>query len=354
MRRIPVLRQTFIGTAFVVLISMVCYLFRPYMDYRIVALILLLAVSLLAVLFDILPVLLSAVLSALILNLFFIEPVLHYKINSPESALLFFIYMLVALVNAVLTNRLRKQEAKARDKEEKEKTIRLYNTLLSSLSHELKTPIATIIGSVDTLREAGDKITAEQQADLLSAIDIAGSRLNNQVENLLNMSRLETGILTLKKDWCDIQELVFRVISAVPGQGAHRIFFEPDDQAPLFKVDEGLMEIMLYGMISNAVRYTPPGSEVRVSVDFEDDQLHIRISDNGKGIPEEDRKKVFEKFYRLPGSGTGGTGLGLSIVKGIVEAHRGEIRLSNNSAGGAEFNVTLPAEVSYLKNLKNE
>ncbi|MCY1372860.1 Sensor histidine kinase WalK [compost metagenome] len=107
-------------------------------------------------------------------------------------------------------------------------------------------------------------------------------------------------------------------------------------------------------MISNAVRYTPPGSEVRVSVDFEDDQLHIRISDNGKGIPEEDRKKVFEKFYRLPGSGTGGTGLGLSIIKGIVEAHRGEIRLSNNSAGGAEFNVTLPAEVSYLKNLKNE
>lgn len=354
MRRIPVFRQILIGAGFVILLSVACYLFRSYLDYRIVALVLLLAVSLLAVLFDILPVLVSAILSALILNLFFIEPVLHYKINSPESALLFFIYMLVALVNAVLTNRLRKQEARARDKEEKEKTIQLYNTLLSSLSHELKTPIATVIGATDTLKEAGDKITSEQKADLLAAIDIAGNRLNNQVENLLNMSRLETGTLKLKRDWCDVNEMIFRVIMTVPCQGSHRILFEPDDRAPLFKIDEGLMEVVLYGLISNAVRYTPPGSEVRVSVGFDDDQLHITVSDNGKGIPEEERQRVFEKFYRMRASGTGGTGLGLSIAKGIVEAHRGEIRLTDNPAGGAQFGVTLPAEVSYLKNLKNE
>lgn len=353
-RRIPVFRQMLISTGFVILLSVICYLFRPYMDYRIVALILLLAVSLLAVLFDILPVLASAVFSALILNVFFIEPVPHYKINSPESALLFFIYMLVALVNAVLTNRLRKQEERVRDKEEKEKAIQLYNTLLSSLSHELKTPIATIIAAVDTLKEAGNKITPGQKADLLSEIDIAGSRLNNQVENLLNMSRLETGTLTLKKDWCDINELIFMVISAVPDESHHRILFEPDDRTPLFKIDDGLMEIVLYGIISNAVRYTPPGSEVQVSVGFDDDQLHITISDNGKGIPEEERQQVFEKFYRRSSSGTGGTGLGLSIAKGIVEAHKGEIRLTGSPAGGAEFNVILPAEVSYLKNLKNE
>lgn len=354
MRRIPVLRQLFIGAGCVVLLSVICYLFRPYMDYRMVALILLLVVSLLAVLFDILPVLVSAVLSALILNLFFIEPVLHYKINSAESALLFFIYMLVALVSAVLTNRLRKQEARVRDREEKEKTIQLYNTLLSSLSHELKTPIATIIGAVDTLQEAGDRITAEQQTDLLTAIDIAGSRLNKQVENLLNMSRLETGTLALKKDWCDVNELIFRSMSSVPGQEGHKILFEPDDKAPLFKIDEGLMEMVLYGIISNAVRYTPPGSEVRIEVGFDDDQLHLTISDNGKGIPEARREQVFEKFYRMPDSGTGGTGLGLSIARGIVEAHGGVIRPGSSAAGGAEFSLTLPAEVSYLKNLKNE
>ncbi len=354
MRRIPVVQQMFIGAGCVALLSVICYLSRSFMDYRIVALILLLAVSLLAVLFDILPVLMSAVLSALILNVFFIEPVLHYKINSSESALLFFIYMLVALVNAVLTNRLRKQEGRIRDKEEKEKTIQLYNTLLSSLSHELKTPIATIIGAVDILKEAGDRITAEQKRDLLGEIDIAGSRLSNQVENLLNMSRLETGTLALKKDWCDINDLIFRVIISASGQGSHRILFEPDERTPLFKIDEGLMEIVLYGIVGNAIRYTPPGSEVRIDVSFDDDRLHITVSDNGKGIPEEERQQVFEKFYRISASGTGGTGLGLSIAKGIVEAHQGEIRLSGSPSGGAAFSLTLPAEVSYLKNLKNE
>ncbi|MCD8540070.1 MAG: ATP-binding protein, partial [Leadbetterella sp.] len=200
--------------------------------------------------------------------------------------MLFFIYMLVALVNAVLTNRLRRQEARVRDKEEKEKTIQLYNTLLSSLSHELKTPIATIIGAVDTLREAGDKITAEQKGELLAAIDIAGSRLNKQVENLLNMSRLETGTLALKRDWCDINELIFRVMGSIPDHGDHKILFEPDEKAPLFRIDEGLMEIVLYGIMGNAVRYTAPGSEVRIRVGFDDDRLHITVSDNGKGIPE--------------------------------------------------------------------
>lgn len=354
MRRIPVFRQMFIGAGCVILLSVICYLFRSFLDYRISALILLLAVSLLAVLFDILPVLVSAVLSALILNVFFIEPILHYKINSSESALLFLIYMLVALVNAVLTNRLRKQESRIRDKEEKEKTIQLYNILLSSLSHELKTPISAIIGAVDILKEAGDKITSEQKADLLGEIDIAGIRLNKQVENLLNMSRLETGTLTLKKDWCDINDLIFRVIHSVSGPGSHRILFEPDERTPLFKIDEGLMEIVLYGIVGNAVRYTPPGSEIRICVEAEDDRLHITVSDNGKGIPEKEKQQVFEKFYRISASGTGGTGLGLSIAKGIAEAHQGEIVLSDSPLGGAEFKVIIPAEVSYLKNLKNE
>ena len=350
--RIPVFRQMLIGAGFVLLLSVACYLFRP--DYRIVALILLLAVSLLAVLFDILPVLVSAVLSALILNLFFMEPVLHYKINSPESTLLFFIYLLVALVNAVLTNRLRKEQGRVRDREEKEKTIRLYNTLLSSLSHELKTPIATVIGATDTLQEAGVRITPEPKSELLTAIEIAGNRLNNQVENLLNMSRLETGTLKLKRDWCDVNEMIFRVIASIPDQERHRILFEADDRAPLFKIDEGLMEIVLYGLINNAVRYTPAGSEVKISADFDDDCLNITVSDNGKGIPAEERQQVFEKFYRRPASGTGGTGLGLSIAKGIVEAHGGMIGLTAGATGGAKFRVSLPAEVSYLKNLKNE
>src|SRR3546814_2541687 len=138
------------------------------------------SVSVLAVLFDIIPVLSAALISALLLNIFFIEPVPNYKIYDTESVLLFFIYLFIALVNAVLTNRLRKQEKKTRDREEKAKTIKLYNTLLNSLSHELKTPIATIIGGIDTLKEIDSEIVQEQRMELLAEIETAGNHLNKQ------------------------------------------------------------------------------------------------------------------------------------------------------------------------------
>ena len=335
-------------------LSVGSYLFKQFIDYRIVALILLLAVSVLAVIFDIIPVLVSAVLSALILNLFFIEPVLHYKINSAESALLFVIYLVIALVNAVLTNRLRKQETKIRDKEEKEKTIGLYNTLLNSLSHELKTPIATIIGAVDILKDSGDSMSRDQRVDLYSEMEIAGSRLNNQVENLLNMSRLESGILKINSDWADLNELIYSVIRKVPEVEKHQVLFLADDKAPLFKLDSGFIETTLYCLIQNAVRYTAEGSEIQILTRYEDEWLEILVSDSGQGIPEEESDMVFEKFYRRANSGNGGTGLGLSIAKGLVEAHRGEIIVRKSKQGGAEFVIRIPTEVSYLKNLKNE
>src|SRR3546814_202838 len=191
------------------------------------------SVSVLAVLFDIIPVLSAALISALLLNIFFIEPVPNYKIYDTESVLLFFIYLFIALVNAVLTNRLRKQEKKTRDREEKAKTIKLYNTLLNSLSHELKTPIATIIGGIDTLKEIDSEIVQEQRMELLAEIETAGNRLNKQVENLMNMSRLETGTLKLKRDWCDVNELIFLVILKLHAEDAVRICFEPDEALPL-------------------------------------------------------------------------------------------------------------------------
>jgi two-component system sensor histidine kinase KdpD len=343
------LRQCGVSVGTVVLISLVCSIFKPHVDYRIVALILLLAVSVLAVILDILPVLLAAFLSALILNLFFLEPVGHYKINNSENALLFFIYLLVALVSAVLTHRLRQQEAKVRDKEEKEKTLYLYNTLLNSLSHELKTPISTILGGIDLLKTGNLK--PELNAELVQEIDLAAGRLNTQVENLLNMSRLETGTLKLKRDWCDLNELVFRSMGPRVGK---EIRFTPKEEIPLVKVDQGLMETMLYGLLNNARRYAGPEAQVGIDVNVSDEHFEIRVWDSGPGIPEEEREKVFEKFYRLPHSGTGGTGLGLSIAKGICHAHDGDIFAEERPGGGAVLVVHIPAEMSYLKNLKND
>ncbi len=350
-----ILKQLLISILLVVITAALSFSLRSFMDYRTVALILMVVVSILAVSFDIFPVLVAALLSGLILNFFFLEPLLNYKIDDSEKALLFFIYIFIALVNAVLTNRLRKQEKKIRDREEKEKTIRLYSTLFNSLSHELKTPIAAVIGAVDTLKEADDVLDPSQKADLLHEIEIAGNRLSTQVENLLNMSRLESGNLRLKKDWTDVNELIFKVIRKVFWLGKEeRIKFEPDERLPLFKFDAGLMETVLYSLVHNAMRYTPQSCRIEILTTYDDRHLSIMINDKGKGIPEEHIPRIFEKFYRVPGSGTGGSGLGLSIAKGFTEAHGGWIQVTNLKTGGAGFTVVIPSEISYIKNLKNE
>lgn len=346
--------QYFVSILLISLISLFCYVLRDFIDYRIVALLLLMALSVLAILFDIIPVLISALLSALILNIFFIDPILNYKINSAESTLLFFIYLSIALVNAVLTNRIRKQEKKIRNKEEKDNTIKMYNTLLNSLSHELRTPIATIIGAVDTLKENENHLSAAQKRDILSEMEIASLRLNRQVENLLNMSRLETGNFQLKRDWCDVNELIFLVIRKFTSLQQDQIHFNPDENLPLFKIDTGLTEQIIYNLLHNSLIYNTSDTPIYIIATSEKDLLTLVIEDEGKGFPEEEIENVFDKFYRLPHSKVGGSGLGLSIVKGFTEAHNGGVILLNKPAGGASFTLTIPAETSYLKNLKNE
>ena len=243
-------KQCMISIGMVFLVSIGCFLSSKYFDYRITALILLMTVSIIAMLFEILPVLLTAVLSGLILNYFFIEPLFTLHITNSEDILLFLIYIIIALVNAVLTFKIREAENKARDKEEKEKTIKLYNTLLNSLSHELRTPISTIIGAIDTLKEYKNKLTETNQNQLLEEIDKASIRLNRQVENLLNMSRLETGMLKLKIDWCDINELIHNVIQKIsPIKNSHIIIFNSNEKLPLFKLDAGLIEEIIQNKI---------------------------------------------------------------------------------------------------------
>lgn len=346
--------QYLISITTVLLVSIVCYLSTNIIGYRTVALLLLLAVSIIAMLFDILPVLVACILSALIWNFFFIPPILTFHIDNAEDLLMFLLYFFIALVNAVLTFKIRKEEAKARDKEEKENTIKLYSTLLNSLSHELRTPIATIIGAVDVLQENKEKISVSNQYELLSQIDIASNRLNRQVENLLNMSRLETGILKLNLDWCDTNELIYSVIQKIAIPHKQTIIFEPIENLPLFKFDRGLIEQVLQNILYNALHYTPEDSTILIHACQRARNCCIRISDNGNGIPEAEQQFLFDKFYRVPQTKAGGSGLGLSIVKGFVEAHHGNVRVENNEQGGATFTIEFPSEVSDLSSFKNE
>src|SRR5215218_6820350 len=144
-------RQFLISLLLVGAVSLLCYAFSSLMGYRVVALILLVTVSLIAITFDILPVLTAALLSALIWNFFFIPPRYTFHVGETDDTILFVMYFIIALVNAVLTYKIRQIEKVARQKKEKENTVKLYNTILNSLSHELRTPIATIVGATDTL-----------------------------------------------------------------------------------------------------------------------------------------------------------------------------------------------------------
>lgn len=331
-----------------------CYFATDFIGYRVVALLLLLTVSVLAMLFDMLPVMVAAVTSALLWNYFFIPPFFTFRISAAEDILLFTMYFIIALVNTVLTWQLRKAEQKAREKEEKEQAIRMYNSLLNSLSHELRTPIATIIGATDTLTDNAITLTPESRSELLQQIGSAGARLNGQVENLLNMSRIENGMLRVKRDWCDVHELLNNVLQKT-GTATHReVITEIPDNLPLYRIDAGLTEQLLYNILINAVQYTPADAHIRIRAVADPSHFVAEISDNGPGFPEEFIDKAFDKFYRMPGTKTSGTGLGLSIARGFAEAHGGTIRLANNATGGATFTISLPAETSFLNNLKNE
>nr|WP_255554110.1 ATP-binding protein [Mesonia aestuariivivens] len=344
-----------ISVLLVVFTAVLCFFSVDLVGYRAVALILLLVVSVNAILFEIFPVMLSALLSALIWNFFFIPPILNWQIATAEDVLMFFMYFVIAFINAVLTYQIRKFERKEREQKEREKSIKLYNSLLNSLSHELRTPISTIIGAIDTIKDNPTKLSDHNRNELYSEIEIASFRLNRQVENLLSMSRLEAGFIQPKIDWCDLNELVFSAIKDNENDAKdHKIVFTPKENMPLVKIDSGLTEQILFNLIHNAIQHTPKNTTIIIQLDDNLTHCFIEVIDNGKGFPKNEIEYVFDKFYRLNKSATGGTGLGLSIVKGFTEAMNGIIFLENRKEGGANFTLKIPCEFSKNKNSENE
>lgn len=347
-------KQFFISLLLTILVAGFCFAFSRYINYKIVAFILLLLVSLIAMSFDILPVLCTAIFTAIIWDFFFIPPHFTLQVGSSEDAILLSMYLVIALVNAVLTYKIRQIEKIVLQKEEKSKSLKLYNTILNSLSHELRTPIAAIIGATDNMQNLNGKLTDIHKQELISEISKASFRLNQQVENLLNMSRLESGFIKPKNDWCDITETVYTVIQRIEENNIpQKISININPAIPFYKLDRGMLEQVIYNLVNNAVRHIPPESTINIVALSHADILKIIIEDNGPGFPENEIPKVFEKFYRLDRSKTGGTGLGLSLVKGFTEAMGGNVYLFNNHEGGATFTVEIKADTSHSINLSN-
>lgn len=217
----------------------------------------------------------------------------------------------------------------------------LHQTLLNSISHEMRTPLTAIMGSANALENDQN----EKVRQLAAGIHEAGDRLNRVIENLLDMSRLNSGVLSLKLEWHDMNDLLSVVMKKHAKLLANhkvRVQYLPD--LVLCKIDFRLMEHAISNILLNASMYTPVNTEIELNLRKDLNRVYLDIKDHGAGIPDQFKEQVFNKFYRIPGAPTGGTGLGLSIVKSIVELHQGAISIVDTSPHGACFTVSLPLQ----------
>ena len=220
---------------------------------------------------------------------------------------------------------------------------RLRNSLLSALSHDLRTPLTALVGLADSLA-VGHPTQAERQTELAAAIREEALRMNRLVNNLLDMARLESGHVRLNLQWQPIEEVVGSALK-VSGSllALHRVSVSIPPDAPLVQFDAVLIERVLCNLLENAAKHTSAGAEIRVSAAAQDEQIEIAVSDNGPGLPPGMGERIFDKFTRgQEESAIPGVGLGLAICRAIVEAHGGTIRAEASDVGGARFVFTLP------------
>jgi len=493
------IRQYLITPILVILSACICYLVKDYVGYQIVSFILLILISILALFYGTGPILLAATLCALIWDYFFIPPQFTLHIERAEDMLMLVMFFIIALLNGILTSRVRGQEKKIRIREERTDALyqltkelattsgieevtmtarkyiqkyfkldcaillkndlnalddqvrhetkielsetdkgiatwvfknsdkagkntntlpsgnytfypltgnnentgvivvehtkvftqgeeqfweafiaqisgkfereflrstaknayilseseKLYKTLFNSISHEFRIPVATIIGASDTL--LSQTFPEETRKKLYSEISIASIRLNRIIDNLLNMSRLESGRITPRIDCCDVHDLANNVYESLTTElQPFQLSTVIPAEMPLVYIDFGLMEQVLHNLVLNATQHSQPGSRIRLKFFYDNGVLTIQVMDRGKGFSESELASVFNKFYRGEDAKTGGTGLGLSIVKGFVEAHKGTVIAGNRQNGGAIFTIKIPAKAIIQTETENK
>ncbi len=242
----------------------------------------------------------------------------------------------LALERARLGRESRIQAMRARTEE-------MRSSLLSAVSHDLRTPLATITGAATTLRDTPTSLPEGEREELLAAICEEAERMERLVGNLLHMTRLESGALRLKREWIPVEEVVGSALSRVESLlKDHPVNISLENSNLLLWVDPVLWEQVLINLLENAARHTGEGTRITVEARAVEGGMEMEVRDWGPGLPPGEEARVWEKFYRGPGAPPGGIGLGLAICKGIVEAHGGTLGAENAPGGGARFVLHLP------------
>jgi two-component system sensor histidine kinase KdpD len=220
-------------------------------------------------------------------------------------------------------------------------TEQMRSALLTAISHDLRTPLASITGAASTLQSQAEKLLPETRQELLESIADEAERLSRLVSNLLDMTRLESGV-ELRRDFYPLEEIIGSALQRMEHQLERRqVTTQLPDSLPLVFVDDVLLGQLVVNLLENATKYTPEGTPIEVAAEVKQDAIVLEVRDRGPGFAPNEELRIFEKFYRGRSEGRG-VGLGLAICRAIIEAHRGTIEAFNGQGGGAVFRIRLP------------
>jgi two-component system sensor histidine kinase KdpD len=230
-------------------------------------------------------------------------------------------------------------------------TEKLQTALLDSISHDLRTPLASVIGVLSSLQEEGSGLDDAAKKDLIQVAFKEAEELNDSITNLLDMSRIQAGAITISTESCDLNDIISVALDQLGDRSKDRTIRVPEaTELPFVSADFGLVVKVLFNLLDNAIRYSSPDSPVEINARRIAQEVEIEVADRGIGIPPQHLPHIFERFHRMPHTSVSGTGLGLSICKGIVEAHGGRIAVENRHGGGTIIRVTLPVAEAISAN----
>lgn len=290
------------------------------------------------------PSTLSAVLGVLAFDFFFVPPYFTFAVADSQYLLTFAVMLLVGILISNLAISVRRQARLAADARMSAEAERLRNSLLAAISHDLRTPLAAIVGASSSLVEEEGALSSDTRRALGRDILESSRRMSELMDKVLDMARLQSGAVVLKREWYPLEEIVGAALAQLKARlREHRVGVELPADLPWVSADARLLEQVLLNLIENAVKYSPAGTLILIKAMSTGDSISVEVADQGPGLPSGTEERVFEKFYQVqPEHAAAGAGLGLAICRIIVEAHGGTIRAANRPEGGASFVFALP------------
>lgn len=327
----------------VTLATVLATLLRPLLAAPDVVMLYLLPIMVVAVRGQRGPALLTSALSVAAYDFWFVPPYWTFAVDDARHLLTFATFFAVGLAMNGLVARVRREEQRAGEAEVRAKSEELRSALLSSVSHDLRTPLAVITGAGTTLRDQSAFLSQAQQKDLLETICEEADRLERLVVNLLDMTRLAAGHMEARREWIPLVELVGSALTRVESQLQERpMHVELPHDLPLLWVDPVLLEQVLVNLLENALKYTPPRSPLEIVALPLPGEVQVDVVDHGPGLSPLEAERVFDQFVRGSHSSANGAGLGLAICRGIVAVHGGTLHVIPTPGGGATFRIRLP------------